>query len=158
MSETIILRRSSNKETYGPIYQAIQKNMGRQVRLYTLDRKLANDSSEIERFMADAAKANVRHPYVSAVYEAGEDNGLYFLLGEFVPGRSLQAFREAGDLLEERTALQVMRVASEALAYFLARTLATLLFRQAACLYLQTASANGKHRHASGRCQVCECR
>ena len=30
--------------------------MGRQVRLYTLDRKLANDSSEIERFMADAAK------------------------------------------------------------------------------------------------------
>ena len=105
--------------TYGPIYQAIQKNMGRQVRLYTLDRKLANDSSEIERFMADASsKANVRHPYVSAVYEAGEDNGLYFYSSEFVPGRSLQAFREAGDLLEERTALQVMRVASEALAYF----------------------------------------
>ena len=104
---------------YGPIYQAIQKNMGRKVRLYTLDRKLASDSSEIERFMANAsAKANVRHPYVSAVYEAGEDRGLYFYSGELVPGRSLQAVREAGEFLDERTALQVMRVASEALAYF----------------------------------------
>ena len=104
---------------HGPIYRAIQKNMGRKVRLYTLDRTLANDSSEIERFMANAsAKANVRHPYVSAVYEAGEDSGLYFYSGEFVPGRSLQAVREAGDFLDERTALQVMRVASEALAYF----------------------------------------
>jgi formylglycine-generating enzyme required for sulfatase activity/DNA-binding NarL/FixJ family response regulator len=104
---------------YGPIYQAVQKNMGRKVRLYTLDSKLASDSSEIERFMADAStKANVRHPYVSAVYEAGEDSGLYFYSGEFVPGRSLQAFLEAGDLLEEQTALQVMKVASEALAYF----------------------------------------
>ena len=45
---------------YGPIYQAIQKNMGRKVRLYTLDRKLANDSSEIERFMADASSKSKR--------------------------------------------------------------------------------------------------
>jgi formylglycine-generating enzyme required for sulfatase activity/DNA-binding NarL/FixJ family response regulator len=105
--------------TYGPIYQAVQKNMGRKVRLYTLDRKFAKDSSEIERFMANAsAKANVRHPYVSAVYEAGEDSGLHFYSGELVPGRSLQSFRDAGDFLDERTALQVMRVASEALAYF----------------------------------------
>ena len=104
---------------YGPIYQAIQKNMGRKVRLYTLDRKLAKESSEIERFMANAsAKANVRHPYVAAVYEAGEESGVYFYSGEFVPGRSLQAVREAGDFLDERTALQVIRVASEALAYF----------------------------------------
>jgi formylglycine-generating enzyme required for sulfatase activity/DNA-binding NarL/FixJ family response regulator len=104
---------------YGPIYQAIQKNMGRKVRLYTLDRKLASDSSEIERFMANAsARANVRHPYISAVYEAGEDSGIYFYSGELVPGRSLQAIREAGDFLDEGTALQVMRVASEAFAYF----------------------------------------
>jgi DNA-binding NarL/FixJ family response regulator len=95
--------------TYGPIYRAVQKNMGRKVRLYTLDRNLAKDCSEIERFMANAsAKANVRHPYVSAVYEAGEDRGLYFYSGELVPGRSLQSFRDAGDFLDERTALQVM--------------------------------------------------
>ena len=103
----------------GPIYQAIQKNMGRKVRLYTLDRRLASDASEIERFMANAsAKANVRHPYVSTVYEAGEDSGLYFYSGEFVPGRSLQAIRAAGEFLEERTALEVLKIASEALAYF----------------------------------------
>ncbi len=105
--------------SHGPIYLAIQKNMGRKVRLYTLDRKLAEDSFEIERFMASAsAKANVRHPYVLAVYEAGEDNGLYFYSCEFVPGRSLRVVGEAGDLIDEPTALQAMKVASEALAYF----------------------------------------
>jgi formylglycine-generating enzyme required for sulfatase activity/DNA-binding NarL/FixJ family response regulator len=105
--------------SHGPIYRAIQRNMGRKVRLYTLERKLAQDSSEIEHFMANAsAKANVKHPYVLAVYEAGEEHGLYFYSCEFVPGRSLRAVREAGDLLEEGTGLEMMKVASETLAYF----------------------------------------
>lgn len=103
----------------GPIYRAIQKNMGRQVRLYTLDRKLAQDPSEIERFMSNAsAKANVRHPYILAVYEAGESHGLYFYSCEFVAGRSLKSIREAKDFLDERTALQTMKVAAEVMAYF----------------------------------------
>jgi formylglycine-generating enzyme required for sulfatase activity/CheY-like chemotaxis protein len=131
---------------YGPIYQAIQKNMGRKVRLYTLGRNLANDRSEIERFMANAsAKANVRHPYVSAVYEAGEDSGLYFYSGEFVPGRSLQAIREAGDFLDEQTALQVMRVASEALAYFSREKIGHTSL-SASCLLV---SPNGRVRMAN---------
>ena len=105
--------------SHGPIYRAIQKNMGRTVRLYTLERNLAQDSSEIERFMANAsAKANVRHPFVLAVYEAGEEHGVYFYSCEFVPARSLKAVSEAGHFLEERTGLEAMKVASEVLAYF----------------------------------------
>lgn len=103
----------------GPIYRAIQKNIGRQVRLYTLDRKLAQDPLEVERFMSNAcAKANVRHPYILAVYEAGESHGLYFYSCEFVAGRSLKSIREAKDFLDERTALQTMKVAAEVMAYF----------------------------------------
>lgn len=103
----------------GPIYRAIQKNMGRKVRLYTLDRKLARDPSEIERFLSNAsAKANARHPYILAVYEAGESDGLYFYSCEFVAGRSLKSMRAAGDFLDEPTALQTLKVAAEALAYF----------------------------------------
>jgi len=103
----------------GPIYRALQTNMGRQVRLYTLDRKLAHDPLEIERFMSNAsAKANVRHPYILAVYEAGESDGVYFYSCEHVACRSLRSTREAGNSLDERTALQAMKVAAEVLAYF----------------------------------------
>jgi formylglycine-generating enzyme required for sulfatase activity/DNA-binding NarL/FixJ family response regulator len=103
----------------GPVYRAVQTSMGRHVRLYTLDRRLAQDPAEIERFMSDASvKANVRHPYILAVYEAGESDGIYFYSCEYVPGRSLQWSREQGVFLDEQTALQAMRVAAEVLAYF----------------------------------------
>ncbi|HEY5707050.1 MAG TPA: SUMF1/EgtB/PvdO family nonheme iron enzyme [Terrimicrobiaceae bacterium] len=103
----------------GPIYRAMQTNMGRQVRLYTLDRKLAQDPVEIERFMSNASvKANVRHPYIFAVYEAGESDGIYFYSCEYFPCRSLQRLREAGVSLDERTALQAMKVAAEVMDYF----------------------------------------
>ena len=103
----------------GPVYRAVQKNMGRKVRLCTLDQRLAQDPLEIERFMSNAsAKANVTHPYILAVYEAGESDGLFFYLCESVAGRSLKSVREAGDFLDERTALQAMKVAAEVLAYF----------------------------------------
>ena len=103
----------------GPVYRAVQTAMGRLVRLYTLDRKLSQDSAQIERFMSDASvKANVRHPYIFAVYEAGESDGVYFYSCEYVPSRSLQWSREQGVFLDERTALQAMKVAAEVLAYF----------------------------------------
>ena len=103
----------------GPVYRAVQANMGRQVRLYTLDRKLAQDPLEIARFLSNASvKANVRHPYIFAVYEAGESKGIYYYSCEFVPGRSVQWLRESGVTLDERTALQAMKVAAEVLAYF----------------------------------------
>ena len=103
----------------GPVYRAVQTAMGRLVRLYTLDRKLAQDSAQIERFMSDASvKANVRHPYIFAVYEAGESDGVYFYSCEYVPSRSLKWSRKQGAFLDERTALQAMKVAAEVLAYF----------------------------------------
>ncbi|MFZ0709749.1 MAG: SUMF1/EgtB/PvdO family nonheme iron enzyme, partial [Terrimicrobiaceae bacterium] len=103
----------------GPIYRAVQTNMGRKVRLYTLDKTHAREPLEIERFMSDASvKANVRHPYILAVYEAGETNGVSFYSCEYVPCRSLQWLREAGISSDERTALQAMKVAAEVLAYF----------------------------------------
>ncbi len=103
----------------GPIYRATQTNMGRQVRLYTLDRTRAQDAEEIQRFIANASvKANVSHPYIFAVYEAGEKDGIYFYSCEYVPCRSLTQLRLSGNFLDEKTALQTMKVASEVLAYF----------------------------------------
>ncbi|HEY5813368.1 MAG TPA: SUMF1/EgtB/PvdO family nonheme iron enzyme, partial [Terrimicrobiaceae bacterium] len=103
----------------GPIYRAVQTSMGRTVRLYILDKSLATDPVEIERFMSNArAKANVRHPSVLAVYEAGESNGSYFYSSEFVAAPSLEATRKAGKFLPETVALQTLKGTAEVLAYF----------------------------------------
>ncbi len=103
----------------GGIYRATQIHMGRHVRFYTLDRARAQNPAEIERFIANASvKANVSHPYIFAVYEAGEGEGIYFYSCEYVPCRSLGQLREAGLTLDEKSALQVMKVVSEVMAYF----------------------------------------
>lgn len=103
----------------GGIYRALQAKMRRQVRFYTLDRNRAHDPAEIQRFIANASvKANVSHPSIFAVYEAGESNGVYYYSCEYVPCRSLHQLRESGQQLNEITALHAMRVASEVLGYF----------------------------------------
>ena len=103
----------------GGIYRAIQTNMGRHVRFYTLDRIRSQDPAEIQQFIANASvKANVSHPSIFAVYEAGESAGIYFYSCEYIPCRSLGQLREAGLSLDENTALQVMKVVSDVMGYF----------------------------------------
>ncbi len=101
------------------IYRAQQTNIGRPVRLYILDPERAQDQEEIKSFISDASvKANVSHPYIFAVYEAGQANGVYFYSCEYVPCRSVRQIIQAGQFLDEVTAIQAMKVAGEVLAYF----------------------------------------
>lgn len=122
----------------GGIYRATQTNMGRHVRFYTLDRARAQDPTEIQRFIANASvKANVAHPSIFAVYEAGESGGIYFYSCEYVPCRSLRQLREAGITLDENTALQVMKVVSEVLGYFVREGITHNLITENAILLSQ---------------------
>ena len=101
------------------IYRAQQTNIGRPVRLYILDSQRASDQEEVKSFISDASvKANVSHPYIFAVYEAGQSQGSYFYSCEYVPCRSLSQIIQAGQFLDEMTAIQAMKVAAEVLAYF----------------------------------------
>lgn len=103
----------------GGIYRATQTNIGRQVRLYVLDPQVAPGADAVQQFIANASvKANVSHPYILAVYEAGQAGENYFYSCEYIPCRSLRQIREAGEFLNETAALQAMKVAGEALAYF----------------------------------------
>ena len=122
----------------GGIYRATQTNMGRHVRFYTLDRERAADPAEIQKFIANASmKANVSHPYIFAVYEAGEGGGIYFYSCEYAPCRSLGQLREAGLPLDENIALQAMKVVSEALGYFSKENITHNLISENAILLVQ---------------------
>ena len=103
---------------WGSVYAAVQASINRAVGIEILDADKASDDMMRERFIADArAKAQVQHPSILAVYEAGEADGRFFYAHEYVDGGNLADLKASGQRLDEPAALKVLRVASEGLAY-----------------------------------------
>jgi formylglycine-generating enzyme required for sulfatase activity/CheY-like chemotaxis protein len=103
---------------WGGVYAGVQTSINRPVALEILDSAKAADPVAQTRFVADArAKAAVQHPSILAVYEAGEADGRFFYAYEHVDGKSLAEMKAAGQRLDEASALKVLRVSADGLAY-----------------------------------------
>src|SRR3546814_6591857 len=64
--------------------------LDRPVAVKALFPEFATDPSFVERFRREAtAAANLNHPNIVGVYDWGEAEGTYFMVMEFVDGRSL---------------------------------------------------------------------
>ncbi|HUQ40856.1 MAG TPA: Stk1 family PASTA domain-containing Ser/Thr kinase [Acidimicrobiales bacterium] len=88
------------------VYLARDLLLDRPVALKVLFRELSIDPAFVERFRREAqAAANLTHPSIVAVYDWGEEDGTYFIVMEYVDGRSLSTvLREDGALSPERAA------------------------------------------------------
>ena len=76
------------------------------------------DEAAVQTFLAQAsAKANVQHPSILAVYEAGYSEGLYYYTREYVDGFNLTTLHAQGQTMDDATALQCIKIAAEALSY-----------------------------------------
>ncbi len=113
-----LLDRKIANGRWGSVYFGVQLSINRPVGIEILDSDKAGDDDIRERFIADArAKAQVQHPSLVAVYEAGEADGRYFYAHEYVDGGTLADLKATGEKLDEITALKALRVVSEGLAY-----------------------------------------
>ena len=73
----------------GVVYRARQTSMDRLVALKLLSRRLSSDESYVEKFLAEArSAAKLNHENVVGAINAGEANGLYYFVMEFVDGES----------------------------------------------------------------------
>ncbi len=100
------------------VYQAEQTSIGRPVVLHVLRSSLRETPERAQEFLDTAsANANIRHPAILPVYEAGEYDGTYFYAREFVVGRTLYEIKARGHTIPETTALRVVRAIAEALAH-----------------------------------------
>lgn len=73
----------------GVVYRARQTSMDRLVALKLLSRRLSSDASYVEKFLAEArSAAKLNHENVVGAINAGEANGLYYFVMEFVDGQS----------------------------------------------------------------------
>ncbi len=103
---------------WGRVYEAVQVSMERAVAMKILSPERQEDPELKKEFIGNAsAKANVQHPFILSVYEAGEASGHCYFTQEFVHGSSLEAMAAQGQTLADPMALKVVRIAAEALSH-----------------------------------------
>ena len=112
------LQRLLGRDADGEIFEAVQTSMRRTVTLKVLSAAATADPGAAAGFFARArARAGVQHPSILAVFEAGQAGDRCYCAREFVDGDTLTDLHSQGRLLDDATALRVLRVVAEALAY-----------------------------------------
>ena len=88
--------------------------LSRPVAVKRLFPEFAADPNFVERFRREAtASANLNHPNIVAVYDWGSDAGTYYIVMEYIEGRSLaELLRSNGALSPERAVEIVVYVAA----------------------------------------------
>ena len=88
------------------VYLARDQLLDRPVAVKVLFAQYASDPAFVERFRREAqAAANLNHPNIVGVYDWGEEDDTYYIVMEYVNGRSLaDVLRQEGTLLPARAA------------------------------------------------------
>ncbi|MFN2608065.1 MAG: Stk1 family PASTA domain-containing Ser/Thr kinase [Acidimicrobiales bacterium] len=88
------------------VYLARDLLLDRPVALKVLFPEFSGDRSFVERFRREArAAANLNHPNIVSIYDWGEEAGTYFIVMEYVEGRTLRdVIRGEGPLLPDPAA------------------------------------------------------
>jgi serine/threonine-protein kinase len=73
------------------VYRAFDETLQRQVAIKLMNREVASDSDQLERFRREArAVAQLSHPHIVGVIDAGEDEGRPYIVFEYVEGETLK--------------------------------------------------------------------
>jgi eukaryotic-like serine/threonine-protein kinase len=73
------------------VYLAEDQELGRRVAIKILHNRYANDEQFVERFRREATHAaGLSHPNIVSIFDRGETDGSYFIVMEYVEGRTLK--------------------------------------------------------------------
>src|SRR6059058_4208371 len=73
------------------VYRALDETLQRRVAVKLMNREVVSDSAQLERFRREArAVAQLNHPHVVGVIDAGEDEGRPYIVFEYVEGETLK--------------------------------------------------------------------
>src|SRR5574340_175001 len=106
----------------GVVYRATDPVIGRSVAVKTIH--LSEEGTGLtrpellSRFQTEARAAGLlTHPNIVVVYDAGEEDGLYYITMELVEGKSLQALLDGGHAFPLPRVLRIMEQACAALQF-----------------------------------------
>ena len=73
------------------VYRAFDTTLERQVAVKLMHREIASDSDQLERFRREARSvAQLNHPHIVGVIDAGEEDGRPYIVFEYVEGETLK--------------------------------------------------------------------
>jgi eukaryotic-like serine/threonine-protein kinase len=106
----------------GVVYKAMDPVIGRAVAVKTI--KLSEEGTGLSRpellarFQTEARAAGLlTHPNIVVVFDAGEEDGLYYITMELVEGKSVQALLDAGHAFPLPRVLRIMEQTCSALQF-----------------------------------------
>src|SRR5438445_11450852 len=106
----------------GIVYKAADPVIGRTVAVKTI--RLSEEGTGLSRpelltrFQTEARAAGLlTHPNIVVVFDAGEEDGLYYITMELVEGKSLQAMMDAGQAFPLPRTLRIMEQTCSALQF-----------------------------------------
>ena len=105
---------------FGEVYRAYDPQLDREVALKVAKPAALSTPERKQRFLREAkAAANLRHPNIVPLFDAGEADGHSFIASALIRGRTLEAeiAEAAGKPLELGRAATVIRRLAEALGY-----------------------------------------
>ena len=83
----------------GEVYRATDTRLDRTVAIKVLPEHLADDPQRRERFEREArAVSSLNHPHICTLHDLGEQDGIHYLVMEYVEGHTLQQRLEKGRL------------------------------------------------------------
>ncbi len=102
----------------GDVFLARQISMDRNVALKVLRPDVSRDTDAVTAFLSEIrAAARMEHPNMVIAYEAGEDEGCYFMAMTYVDGKPLNEVLAERGAMSEAQALSLIRKMADALAY-----------------------------------------
>lgn len=104
------------------VYKAMDPNLKRVVAIKLIHPHLSSDSEFVDRFKREAAAvAAFRHPHIVQVYDFNNDNDIYYMVLEFIPGETLQErlkhLKDSNTKMPIKQAVNVILNICDALGY-----------------------------------------
>src|SRR5215468_9670263 len=83
----------------GEVYRARDTRLDRDVAIKILPAHFSSDSTFRERFEREArAISSLHHPHICVLYDVGQQDGIHYLVLEYLEGESLSHRLERGPL------------------------------------------------------------
>jgi predicted Ser/Thr protein kinase len=114
---TLVIERLLGRGGMGVVYKARHKALDRDVALKVLPATVATDPAFAERFQREArALARLQHGNIVLVHDFGQQDGLFWLVMEYVDGTNIRQAMKAGTI-GPKEALAIVPQICDALQY-----------------------------------------
>lgn len=100
------------------VYLAYDSILDRDVAVKILRLDYANNEEFIKRFHREAQSVtSLSHPNIVNIFDVGEEEGIYYLVMEYVPGQTLKQYIQQHGMLSVQEALDIMEQLTSAMAH-----------------------------------------